>query len=105
MLKINLEFRKGILFVRLKGDLTKYTSNSLNEYLLPIIHNQGIKYLVFNLANIKLIDSIGKSTLEKNINEAKKNNGYGMICNCNNIFNNNIKIVENELSALNYIKV
>ena len=25
MLKINMEYRKGILFVRLKGNLNKYT--------------------------------------------------------------------------------
>ena len=56
MLKINMEFRKGILFVRLKGELNKYTYKGLNDYLSPIIEEQGIKYLVINLACLNKMD-------------------------------------------------
>jgi len=37
MLKINLEYRKGILFVRLKGNLNANTSKKFLEYAIPII--------------------------------------------------------------------
>ena len=47
MLKINLEYRKGILFVRLKGNLNKNTAPKFMEYTLPIIEDYGIKYMVY----------------------------------------------------------
>ena len=53
MLKISTEFRKGVLFVRLLGQIEndKYLEsiNNLVEYV-------GIKFVVLNIENIKKID-------------------------------------------------
>lgn len=105
MLKINMEYRKGILFIRLKGDLTKYTYKSLNNYLLPVINNQGIKYIVYNLENIQIIDKYGKDSLKAGITAAQNNHGLGLLCNTKLILNNEFKIVDNELSAMKLIIV
>ena len=105
MLKINLEYRKGILFIRLKGELTKYTYPTLLNYITPLINEKGIKYLVINLDYIKLIDKVGKNTLKTILLEAKKNHGCGIICNSKIKFDDSLKIVDNELKAFTLLKV
>lgn len=105
MLKINMEYRKGVLFVRLKGDLTKYTVNSLNDYLIPVISKNGIKYIVYNLRAVTVIDNYGKDSLKKGVAAVKINNGEGLICNTNLTLNDEFKIVKDELSALSLSEV
>ena len=105
MLKINMEYRKGVLFIRLKGNLTKETVKSLNQYILPIITQNGIKYIVYNLGAIKVIDNYGKDSLEKGVEAVKLNHGEGLICNTNLILNGKFKVVKNELAALSLINI
>lgn len=105
MLKINMEYRKGILFIRLKGELTRFNYQSLNDYLLSLIDDQGIRYIVLNLKYLNLIDNYGKATLKTIISETTRNNGKGLICHSKIRFDDTIRIIDNELSALNIIKV
>ena len=105
MLKINMEYRKGILFIRLKGELTIYTYKSLLRYLIPIIKEQGIKYIVFNLSYINLIDTYGKKALKLIIHLVKKNHGKGFISNAKGYFDNYFKLIDNELVAFNLVKI
>lgn len=63
MLKINLEYNKGILFVRVCGNLNRRTSYKLSNYLVPVIMKHGIKYLVYNLYELDKIDEIGLKSL------------------------------------------
>ncbi len=105
MLKINLEYRKGILFVRLKGSLSKLTYNALNNYLIPIIKDYGIKYIVFNLEKLDLIDDYGKYSINMIINETKKNLGKGYICNTKVNFKNNLNILDNELAVFKLVTI
>lgn len=100
-----MEYRKGILFIRLKGELTKYTYKSLGNYLIPVIYNQGIKYVVFNLANINVIDEYGKKCLKESIKATNSNKGRGLICSTHLILNNEFKIVDNELAAMKLISI
>jgi len=100
-----MEFRRGILFVRLKGELTRYTCKSLENYLLPLIDKHGIKYLVCNLGALKTIDTDGKDTLKKGVAAARKNYGDGVLCNTNQTLGNDFKIYDNELVALSKIKI
>lgn len=56
MLKINLEFRKGVLFIRLNGSLNdKESLDNINN----LINEIGFKYIVFNVDNLKCIDLDG----------------------------------------------
>ena len=86
MLKINMEYRKGILFVRPCGNLTRVTYKCLNDYLLPVIGNKG------------------KESLLEGINAVRKNLGEGIICNTCIKFENAL-VTEDELSAIKLIKI
>ena len=105
MLKINMEFRKGILFVRLKGNLTKYTYECLEKYLLPVIDKNGIKYLVYNLEGVTLMDNYGKTALKKGIEAACINQGEGALCNAKNTLRDEFKVFDNELTALTKLQI
>ena len=48
MLNLNMEYKSGVLFVRLIGSLNKLTSYKLVDTLIPIIVSQGIRNLVYN---------------------------------------------------------
>ena len=105
MLKINMEYRKGILFIRLKGELTRFNYQSLNDYLIPLIDENGIRFIVMNLSYLSLIDNYGKDSIRTIISETKKNNGKGLICKPKVSFDDTMRIIDNELSALNILKV
>ena len=52
MLKINTEFRKGIMFIRIRGSLNKGNIITINS-----TDFDSFKYVVFNLDNLLSIDS------------------------------------------------
>lgn len=115
MLKIELEFRKGILFVRLDGELNKYTVNNFDEEVVPVILKHGIKRIVINLDRLNTIDINGINRLI-NVNEITRNlNGRTIIC---SISSNEVKEklkdkeyvskfyeTSNELTALGVMKI
>lgn len=105
MLKINMEYRKGILFVRLKGNLNASTAPKFMEYTLPIIKEYGIKYLVYNLNDLLSIDNIGENALLEGQNEISVNNGKVLLVN-NNV-NTSVKLenIKDELKALELLRV
>lgn len=106
MLKINMEYRKGILFVRLMGRLNKDTSYKLEDFLIKTITKHGIKYLVYNLDNLYSIDQKGIKTLQKGIKAVEKNNGSVMVCSTSptlDIKDLNVAYINSELSALNLL--
>ena len=49
MLKTSMEFRRGILFIRVKGDLNKNTVKGIVD--------EDFKYIVINIDDIYSIDS------------------------------------------------
>lgn len=105
MLKINMEYRKGILFVRLKGNLNANTSGKFLEYVIPIIKDYGIRYVVYNLSELVSLDEMGENALRSAGEEAKANQGRVLIV--NNKINSSLDYdkVSNELVALNTINV
>ncbi len=104
MLNINLEFIRGILFVRLKGALTQITADKLNDTLIPIIINNGIKNLVYNINELKSIDEIGKKILLMGNNAVLNNKGKVLMVN-NKFDIENIREISSELVALDILKV
>ena len=52
LLDINLEFCKGILFIRLKGVLNKNTVNKLKDEVNNLVKENGIRNLVFNISEL-----------------------------------------------------
>ena len=99
MLNTNIEFRKGILFVRLDGVLDKYTMNELDDTYNLIIENK-IKNIVFNINEVVKTDKFGINNLfniYKNIN--KNSNCYFI----KNKLLNKVNIFDNELKAMEVI--
>ena len=84
MLSINMEFRKGILFVRLNGVLDKNTVNILNEEVTSLVKDNGIRNLVFNISGLTSIDMKGINALLYNYELCKQNNGQSLLCNIEN---------------------
>lgn len=104
MLNLNMEYKSGVLFVRLIGSLNKLTSFKLSDTLIPIITSQGIKNLVYNFSELSSIDECGFKTLLLGYNAILNNNGNVLVVN-NRFKLEYFKEVENELSALKILMV
>lgn len=83
MLEINMEFRKGILFVRLIGELTKNTYKKVNDEITTLIKENGIRNVVFNIEQLEKIDMKGISFLYYNYELCNYNNGKILLCGLN----------------------
>ena len=76
LLKTSMEFSKGILFIRLKGDLNKDTIKGIIE--------KDFRYIVLNIDNMYSIDSYSIKYLNK-IYQEYNNYGKMIICDKFNI--------------------
>ena len=115
MLNIDMEFKKGILFVRLKGVLNKKTIGKLHDEVTILVKDNGIRNIVFNISELISIDYYGINALLCNYELVKQNNGKTLSCGINNTFVkyrlNNSRILKymyetsNELTAINAINL
>lgn len=114
MLDINLEFHKGILFVRLDGILNKNTVDKLDDEVTNLIKENGIRNIVFNISNLNSIDCDGINGLLNNYEICKSNNGKSLVCGLNGLVKqtiNNSRLLKymyeatDELSAVNVINL
>ena len=98
MLAVVSEYRECILFVRLEGDLTAETVSvldvELNEWL-----EEGVAKIVFNVSELKNIDSSGIQSMKNYSHVINNKNGYSLICGMNHHINANFK----KSKVLNYI--
>lgn len=83
MLKTNFEFRRGILFVRLKGDLNKNTIKELNV--------KDFKFIVLNINDMYSIDSYCIKYLNNIYKKNRDKDGKIIICDKFNISNRLLK--------------
>lgn len=91
MLNVGTEFRKGILFVRLKGHLNKDTIEKLNKRVTRIVKDGGIRNIVFNFTNLKSIDIKGINTIFYNYELIKQNEGRSLMCGNNDKIRKKLK--------------
>ena len=94
MLKTNMEFRKGILFIRVKGDLNKNTIKGIID--------KDFKYIVLNIDNMYSIDSYSIDYLNKLYKKIDSTSGKMIICDKFNISRkllNNIPKIDTEYDA------
>ena len=105
MLKVDFEFYKGILFVRLKGILTKYSLMII--YFSSLIDYIGFKYIVFNINNIRLIDAYAIDYLVNYNRSLNSHNKKAFVCldtsSFISKFSNKIQIINKEKEVLNKI--
>lgn len=65
MLKVLMEFRKGILFVRLYGVLNNTTIETFDTQVKEVIIESGIKYVVLNINNLESISKEGVNEIKR----------------------------------------
>ena len=104
MLDINFEFRKGIFFIRLLGDLNSETYKNNAPYLESLLTDNQFKYIVLNTNYLNTIDLAGINYLTKVMLKTKNNNTDLIICDKTNLFktllNSNIPSISDELEVL-----
>ena len=116
MFKINMEFIRGMLFVRLDGILSKRTSNELNQVLDEMINEHGIRYFVINLENLISIDESGIKSIMDHYFDVIMHEGKLVVCGYDNILKRrvrnevglafqNIESSSNELGAFRLINI
>ena len=115
LLGINIEFHKGILFIRLDGELTKNTIDKLKNDVTNMIKDNGIRNIVFNMSNLNSIDCYGINALLNNYEICHNNKGKSLVCGINdNVIRHRIKNsrllnymneTSDELSAINIINL
>lgn len=115
MLNIDMEFHKGILFIRLSDSLVKDTINKFDEEVISFINDNGISNIVYNITNLKEIDCYGINALLSGYDKSKKNKGKSLLCGLNEpIVKHRIKNsrllnymyeTSDELSAINVINL
>lgn len=112
-MKINFEFRKGLLFIRLKGILNKETSGNLYKQLDNFIKEKGVKYFVINLEELDYIDKDGLDMMRRQYEDVIMHNGKLVICGYQNKYIQTIVEEEmegvyktqNELAAFHMIQI
>lgn len=57
MLTVSLQITKGIMFMRLEGELTQDSFQKVSEEINYLLYKQGIIAYVFNLEEVKKIDN------------------------------------------------
>lgn len=75
MLKVLMEFRKGILFVRLFGILNSSTIDEFKSQVKEVIIESGIKYVVLNTSNLEAISKEGVQEIKSLKKILKKTDG------------------------------
>lgn len=107
---MDLEYNKGILFARLRGNLSRKNSYKLNNYLVPVILKHKIKFLVYNLFEVTSIDASGMDAILNTKCAIRANKGKIFLCEVPEEFTKEIrklriKETTNELTALDLIQV
>lgn len=114
MLEVDMEFQRGILFIRLKGILDSTTDVKLQNALNVAIHQIGIKYLLLNCEKLYEIEKDSIDMIFKRVAELLKMEGKFLVCGFNDYvrlkvenseLNSVICKTENEQKAVQLIKI
>lgn len=109
-MNIKIEYKKGILFIRLEGLFNRITYKYFDEEVYPVILKNGLKYIVINFDKLKSIDRCGIDSLNGLLEIINEYSGKVTFCNLrnlnikefinNNLLNNNYFESNNELTAI-----
>lgn len=110
MLDMDLQYIRGILFVRLGGKLTRKTSYKINNNLVPILLKHKVRYLVYNLYKLNEIDEDGVDAILNSKCAIRNNNGKICLCEVSEQLNKitkrlRIKKVNDERDVFELIKI
>lgn len=99
MLKVLMEFRKGILFVRLYGSLNEETLETFKLEVKEVIINSGIRFVVLNVDNLESISEDGVKEIKSLKKTLKKLDGEFFL------FGGEIKELKSLVNLENELKV
>ncbi len=99
MLKVLMEFRKGILFVRLYGKLDDTTLDIFENDVKEVIIQSGIRYVVLNTYNLESISNEGIKQIKRLRRILKKTDGEFFL------FGGEIKELKSLVNLENELKV
>lgn len=110
MLKMDLEYKSGVMFIRLEGRLVRKTSYKIYNYIIPVIVKHQIKYIIYNFENLKSIDESGLDSILNTKCKIKKNKGVIYLCKVNKELSSKLKRlrisqVSDEITALKKLEV
>lgn len=104
MLRISFEFRKGIFFIRLIGDLNKYSYKDTLDEINELITSNKFKYVVINTNYLKRIDLTGLNCITEIVCITKENHSNLVFCDKLNVISrltsSNVPSIKNELEVL-----
>ena len=104
MLEINFEFRKGIFFIRLIGELNNQNYKEEDKKLKNLIIANQFKYIVINTNYLEKVDLDGLNYLLEIFYITRINESNLIICDKNSIFkrllNNNVPSIKDEIEVL-----
>lgn len=112
MLKIECEYKRGILFVRLMGEINKSTIKNM-EIVDNMIRRAGIRYLLINLEKVTVISHKEISNMVSKYKNLIGDDGKLLICGYYNSMKMSIDVndidkiclSEREVSAFNIINI
>ncbi len=90
MVKINYEYRGGVLFVRIEGRFSYQNVEQIIDSIRRVVVKGGIIYTVINLERAKVLNDNYIEMLLKDIND----NVY--LCGCNSDHYNNYHLLNTE---------
>lgn len=99
MLKVLMEFRKGVLFVRLYGSLNNDTKDIFEKEVKEVIIKSGIRYVVLNVSNLSEIKESGIKEIKNLRKILKKMEGEFFL------FGGEIKELKSLVNLENELKV
>lgn len=102
MVDLNIEFTRGVLFVRLAGILNEVSSMDVEEKVFEIIKDGGIRFVVFNIKNLEMSDSV--KLFDKCQKLLEENDGRMLICG-DEMSAYDLEYVSDELSALKLLSI
>ncbi|QQZ10971.1 anti-sigma F factor antagonist [Heyndrickxia vini] len=79
-LSIDLEVKKDVLCIRLKGELDHHTAETLRENVSGAIEKFHIQHLVLNLEQLSFMDSSGLGVILGRYKQIKQKNGEMVVC-------------------------
>ncbi len=94
-----MEFRKGILFVRLFGKLDETTKDTFDTEVKEVIIQSGIRYVVLNVCNLQSVSSEGIKEIKHLRRILKKTDGEFFL------FGGEIKELKSLVNLENELKV
>jgi anti-anti-sigma factor len=87
----NIDYKRGVLFIRINGVLVGNKIEKFESEVIPIILGLGSRYVTINVYELELIDSRGINSIIKLSNIVSRYDGKLAICEINDSIKENFK--------------